>query len=182
MASPLTHAAVGYALFRIARSHLAGLTAGWRTFVLLCGSLGAAVIVDADAVMGILYHDLAGYHNQQSHSLCAALAVGAGVGLTGRALTGRGLRPWLALGLMGALSHVLIDFLTIGRGIQLLWPFTDARFSSPLPLFYGLRWSEGVWSASHLVTLANEVPIAAGVLLLVHRKTARQNSERILKG
>ncbi len=182
MASPLTHITVGYSLFCIARPHFPELKGTCSKFVLFCGAMGAAVAVDVDAVLGILHHDLAGYHNQQSHSLFAALVVGAGVGLLGRVLTGRGLRPWLVLGLIGALSHVLIDFLTIGRGVQLLWPFTDARLSSPLPFFYGLRWSEGVWSASHLVTLANEVPIAAGVLLLTHRKTTRQNSERILKG
>ncbi|MBL7077173.1 MAG: metal-dependent hydrolase [Kiritimatiellae bacterium] len=182
MASPLTHIAVGYSLFRLARPRFPELTGAWKTVVLFCGALGVAVFVDADAVLGVLHHDLANYHNQQSHSLCAAAVVGIGVGLLGRALTGSGLGRWLTLGLAGTLSHVLIDFLTIGRGVQLFWPVTDARFASPLPLFYGLRWSEGVWSTSHLVTLANEIPIVAALLWQVHRKATRRAVKEVAKG
>jgi len=182
MASPLTHIAVGYSLFRIARPRFSELTGKCKTLVLLCGGLGAAVVVDADAALGVLHHDLASYHNQQSHSLLAAIIAGIGVGYLGRTLTGCDLRRWLVLGLAGALSHVLIDFLTIGRGVQLLWPFTSARFASSFPLFYGLRWSEGIWSTSHLVTLANEVPILVGLLWLVRRAAGPHEGNGVGEG
>jgi len=175
MASPLTHIVAGYSLFRIARCRFPELTGSWRTLVLFCGALGAATVVDVDFVAGIVHHNLSGYHNQQSHSLCAALIAGAGIGVLGRVLTGRQLGRWLLLGLAGTLSHVLIDFLTIGRGVQLFWPLTDTRFACPVPLFYGLRWSEGIWSTSHLATLANEVPIVAALLWLVCTQYAGPN-------
>ncbi len=175
MASPLTHLAVGTSLFLMARPRFPGMSGTWKRAVLLCGALGAAVVMDADALLGILHGNLAGYHNQQSHSLVAAIAIGVGAGLLGRALTGSGLCRWLSLGLAGAFSHVLIDFLTIGRGVLLFWPITDARFTSPLPLFYGLRWSEGIVSTSHLIMLANEIPILAGLLWLVRIARAHEH-------
>ncbi len=182
MASPLTHLAVGFSLFHLARPRFPELTGFWQTLVLLCGALGAAVVVDSDFLLGALHHDLAGFHNQQSHSLCVALIAGIGVGVLGRVLTRSGLRRWITLGVAGALSHVLIDFLTIGRGLQLFWPLTDARFASSVPLFNGLRWSEGIWSASHLVTLANEIPIVAALLWLVHRYAGSHKVDHIGEG
>ncbi|MDP6631467.1 MAG: metal-dependent hydrolase [Kiritimatiellia bacterium] len=182
MASPLTHIAVGYVLFRIANQYFTELTGTVKRLILICGALGAATVVDMDFVLGMLHHDLAGYHNQQSHSLCAAVVVGIGVGVLGRLLTGHRMRRWLTLGLVATLSHILIDFLTIGRGVQLLWPLTEARFTSPIPLFYGLRWSEGVWSSSHLLTLANEGPIIAALLWLTQQKLSRHAVEHIGEG
>jgi inner membrane protein len=158
------------------------LTGARKSLVLFCGALGAATVIDMDFVLGMLHHDLAGYHNQQSHSLCAAVLVGIGVGVLGRLMTGAGTKRWLALGLAATLSHVLIDFLTIGRGVQLLWPLTEDRFTSPVPLFYGLRWSEGVWSSSHLLTLANEGPIVAALLWLTQQKLSRHAIKHIGEG
>ncbi|NIV75262.1 MAG: hypothetical protein GWN37_10615, partial [Gammaproteobacteria bacterium] len=35
--------------------------------------------------------------------------------------------------------HVLLDYLTVGRGVMLLWPLSAERFAPPIYLFYGLH-------------------------------------------
>ena len=49
-----------------------------------------------------------------------------------------------------------MDLFTFGRGVMLVWPFLPDRIEPPVYLFYGLRWSEGLASPWHLVTLMTE--------------------------
>lgn len=174
MASPLTHMVVGYALFRTALPRFPELAIGKKAILLLAAAVVGAMLADADAVAGVIHHDLGTYHNQFSHSLGMAVAAGLAAGLAGRLITGFGLGRWITLGLAAYLSHVLIDFATLGRGVQLFWPLTNQRYTSPVPLFCGLHWSEGLWSVDHLITLANEIPIMAAMLWLTHRQGSRR--------
>ena len=50
-----------------------------------------------------------------------------------------------------------MDFFTIGRGVMVFWPLSLERFASPVPLFYGLHWSDGYLSERHLITLVTEL-------------------------
>ena len=62
-----------------------------------------------------------------------------------------------------------MDYFTVGRGVLAFWPFTAERFSAPVPLFYGLRWSEGWVSPRHVWTVLTEVPFAAVVVYAATR-------------
>jgi membrane-bound metal-dependent hydrolase YbcI (DUF457 family) len=68
--------------------------------------------------------------------------------------------------LAAMLSHYILDFLTYdGRepfGIPLLWPFSDSRFNSPLPVFGG--FAKG--SFSDFVSVHNLGVLAGEVLVL----------------
>jgi len=162
MPSPLAHATMGYLVYRSwpeGRSptgsvRLLGMSA------LLPAAVGLSLLPDADAAIGILAGDLGSYHNQLMGSPAFAVLAAVAVGLAARGLGGSFGR-WFALGLVCYQLHVLMDYLTIGRGVKLLWPLSGERFSPPFELFYGLRWSDGLVSVRHLWTLASEVLFAA---------------------
>jgi acetyltransferase-like isoleucine patch superfamily enzyme/membrane-bound metal-dependent hydrolase YbcI (DUF457 family) len=178
--SPLIHCAAGWALARGARSR--GLRAPALPFLLY--SLFAAMLPDADAVVGMLVdaQRLPDFHNQCTHcvafALVAALALSAAARwLLFRDVPWRKLFAWTLL-LLG--SHLLLDWLTWGRGEMLLWPLSDRRFGAPFPLFYGVRHSEGLFSPSHWITLATESATlgaaALFALALRHGRRKRQNT------
>lgn len=63
-------------------------------------------------------------------------------------------------------SHVILDFFTYSeRGMMLLWPIDSARYESDVTLFYGVRWSEGLISYHHLVTLISEMAFSGLVFV-----------------
>jgi inner membrane protein len=61
-----------------------------------------------------------------------------------------------------------MDALTAERGVMLFWPLTQARFSSPVKLFYGLQWGLGWFSIWHLWTIFTESVFVALVLFAVN--------------
>jgi inner membrane protein len=70
-------------------------------------------------------------HRGASHSLCVAVAVGVSCALVARRLGWPVLRTVIA-GTLAVASHGILDaFGEGGRGIPLLWPFSDERFMSP---------------------------------------------------
>lgn len=156
MPSPLIHCAVGWAIARSARSR--SLAAPVLPF--LAYSLLAAMLPDADVAAGLLLDSpdrLSSFHNHATHSFLFALAAVPVLSAVGHLFFRRipllRLSAWTAL-LVG--SHLLLDWLTWGRGEPLLWPFSCRRFAAPYPLFSGVRYSEGLFSRSHLFTLLTE--------------------------
>jgi inner membrane protein len=166
MPSPVTHVAAGYLIWKAGREPLrlpggrSPSLAGIAAFAFL------SLLPDADAVPGILLHDLERFHNHFSHSLFSGLVLSLLFFPVARAL-GRP-RPglWMVFGLICYWAHLLMDSTTIGRGVMLFWPFSDTRFSSPVKLFTGLHWSAGVWSLRHLETFLTEGLLILSVLLL----------------
>jgi inner membrane protein len=141
-------------------------------------AVGLSLLPDVDAVVGIAAGDLGRFHNNLTHSLFVALGVAliaGGLASLGRhlplwlarlaeSMPGFGRAFWLALVCYGA--HVALDWMTYGKGVMAFWPLTDRRFSSPITVFYGLRWSEGIWSSHHLVTVLTELGIVGAVAIL----------------
>lgn len=72
-----------------------------------------------------------------------------------------------ALGFLAHTSHVLIDALTWGPGVQMFWPLTDARFTAPFHIFWGVRHSVNAPAHWHLITVANDLAFAVVVWLIV---------------
>lgn len=167
MPSPLTHLAAGalIAVFNQRIKGLAGIFAAWKLW-LVC--LLFSMAPDFDVAIGILMNDMPSYHNQASHSIFFGL--GACVLLL--PLTRKALPEWGA-GKAYALSagcyclHLALDWMTYGRGVKLCWPFLDDRFRAPFELFRGVRWSEGVISASHVDTVMNELAVLMVAAVLI---------------
>jgi peptidoglycan/LPS O-acetylase OafA/YrhL len=51
---------------------------------------------------------------------------------------------------------------------MLFWPLSAARFESPVKLFYGLHWSDGLVSVKHIWTLLNELAFALIAVLATY--------------
>ena len=166
MSSPIAHLACGYAIYRlvVARDpQVAGLPRGTR----LATAAVFSMAPDLDLIAGWLAHDLPAYHNNISHSFAfGALACLAAAGLA--RLLFHSLRPgtlWLYTFACYA-SHILVDYVTHGRGVMLFWPFLPERFSSPLILFRGVSWTKGFGTYDHLWTMANDALFALVVVSL----------------
>jgi len=149
---------MGYAVFRIWPGSAPRPSP--RSPLLLPAAIFLSLLPDADAVAGVLLGDMGRYHNNFMGSplfgvLAAVIVAGAL-----RLLAGAPFGFWFGLGLLCYELHVLMDYLTVGRGVMLLWPLSAERFSPPVNLFYGLHWSEGLLSRRHLWTLLTELAFA----------------------
>jgi len=175
--SPLAHTTAGYAVYRLLRRRRSdGEPQVWRLPLILLVTLVFSILPDFDAVAGILAGDIGRYHNQGTHSL----VVGLLVALLFAVLLARGrmhaFKAWFPPLLLSYELHVLMDVVTLGeRGVMLLWPLSSARFDVPFTLFYGVRWSEGIFAWQHLVTLATEALFALLVLGGLYLLERRQN-------
>jgi len=107
----------------------------WWVFVV---SVVIAILPDFDFLPGLLLGDLRAFHHQASHSLTAVVIVS--LLITGLA------RRWnlngMAWGIWGGglyLSHIILDLLVNDPsspfGVQLLWPFSESYFISPVTPF-----------------------------------------------
>ncbi len=176
MPSPLIHLAAGAAAGAWADARAPRTAPTWKV-LLFC--LFFTMLPDADVALGLLHNDLSAFHNQWTHSLCFVLAASLVFAWLGRYwLTGWSFRRiWLLLLLLLG-SHVVLDWLTWGRGLKLLWPFSDHRFAAPWPLFYGVRHSERLCSASHWITLGSECVtlVAAWAVWRLWRHRSRKHS------
>lgn len=133
---------------------------------------------DMDAIPGFITGNMTFYHNQISHSLVFGIALCLfATGVFGK-IFARFLDWWsypciASVALISYGLHLAMDAAAQGPGVKLLWPITVERFTSPVIIFYGVRHSEGLFAPHHLITVANELAIIAGFLLLV-RFFARQ--------
>ena len=129
MPSPLAHAAAGYVVYRIFRSPQPARASGHVGPLprLLVATVGLSLLADVDVVPGILLLDVGRFHNAFSSGLITGVAVALTVGGALWLRQRSGFKFWFALTLVCYESHVLMDFLTIGRGVMLAWPFSDSR-------------------------------------------------------
>jgi inner membrane protein len=179
--SPIVHSFAGYLVYRIARQPLSPLAAqqGKRLPLLFVVTLFFSLLPDVDSVLGVTSGDFGKYHNNGTHSL----VFGAVIALFAAWLFWlRGRLPFVPMFVALYLSyalHVILDYFTWGgRGVMLLWPLTAQRFDSPVKLFYGVRWSEGLLAAEHLMTLATELGFVLAVLLLLRALQSLRRPER----
>lgn len=89
----------------------------------------------------------------------------------------RGFLFWFAIALICYAMHVIMDSATQSRGVMVAWPVSDQRYLLPFAIFYGLRWTDGVFSLRHLWTVFTELLFAASVFGLLQywpRRTRAQ--------
>jgi membrane-bound metal-dependent hydrolase YbcI (DUF457 family) len=128
---------------------------------------GVATLPDLDLLVGL--------HSRYTHSIGAALVVFAAAFVVLSRSGWRTLRlqahAALAIGLSYA-SHVLLDWLgadsTPPFGIMALWPFSDAFYVSPVPIFLGISrryWLAAAWK-QNAASLLREVIILVPLAVL----------------
>lgn len=158
MPSPISHVAIGAALYPLwVRDRFGRGPRLARVPLMLLITVGLSVLPDVDAAVGIAYGNLARFHNNFTSSpvfgTLVAVAVGVLVALSRRASFQRG----FLLTFVCYQLHVFMDFVTVGRGLMMLWPLSNQRIQPPFHLFYGLHWSDGLVSHRHWITLATEM-------------------------
>lgn len=171
MSSPLIHLATGYGVYFFSgeRKKEKHRFFNWKCFLLLAVSM----FPDLDSIAGFVTGNLAKYHNNWSHSLFTGIFIAFIIAGIIYLVIKRGFfKWWLILSICYNLQ-VLIDFCTVGRGVMLFWPLTDQRFLSPVKLFYGLHWSQGLWSIQHIYTFINEcfiIGLFVVIYILIKKK------------
>lgn len=166
MPSPIAHVAAGYLVWKSGRESLRSPDERFSSLAGIAAIAFLSLLPDADAIPGILLHDIGRFHNYFSHSFFFGLIPSLLLLFVAKSL-GRP-RPflWLKYGLACYWLHLAMDFMTISRGVMLFWPLSSSRFSSPVKLFTGLHWSAGFWSTRHLETVLTEGLLILSALLL----------------
>ena len=96
------------------------------------------MLPDLDSVVGVLARDFGRFHNNATHSFFVGFIVALGVGMIATWKRWGAFWSWSIVALIGYYLHVIMDGLTVGRGVMAMWPLSTERVLSPLPLFYGL--------------------------------------------
>jgi membrane-bound metal-dependent hydrolase YbcI (DUF457 family) len=141
------------------------------------------------ALLGILpdVDLLVGAHSGPTHSLGAALALGAAVWALARSRSPDPMRTGLAAAAAYG-SHVLLDWLGTDTappiGIMAMWPLTRAYFDSQLHVFPAVSrriWQPQLFWIPNLHALVVELALLAPVVWLVGRVRGRWQALRTVR-
>jgi membrane-bound metal-dependent hydrolase YbcI (DUF457 family) len=162
MPSPVAHALAGLAVHVLSSRDRVDLADRWRAGV----TVAAALAPDID--LAFKYVDGRNHHNDEMHSIGLALVAAGASALFFRWRRGRApLAAALAVFLAWS-SHLVLDYLNVDTnppiGLLALWPFSQAYWKSPVPLFLDigrtLTWATvyhnalaGAWECAVLVPL-----------------------------
>ena len=176
MSSPIAHLTAGYVIYTLSRTgspqrelRQVGPFPGLLVF-----TVGLSLLPDIDSVAGLLTDNFGRFHNNLTHSLFLGLGIAFTLGVLMHWRRGSGFWYWMTLAGLSYDLHVIMDWTTYGRGVMALWPITAQRYPARVTLFYGLHWSDGLFSERHFITLATELGFAALVLFVLHRLRPRQ--------
>jgi inner membrane protein len=136
----------------------------WAAMLLFAG---LALLPDADVLLVALGTCDAGAcgHRGASHSLPVAVAIGLLAGLAARRLRWPVVRTVLAV-TFAVGSHALLDVLGAGgRGLPLLWPFSEARFMSPIRIFPDAPRGMALLSIPGVINVAIEFAVFLPVMV-----------------
>lgn len=184
MPSPIAHTAVAIALDRIREASdvaepdtavarlLNRITPDFlevkKDLTSLLALLFFSILPDFDFLPGLFAGPFDQFHNTFSHSLFAGFIVALTVGGLVTLWRPRSFWYWFSLVLVCYELHVIMDYVTVGRGVMLFWPFTSDRYQPPAYLFYGLHRSDGWISIRHLWTFLTEMGFVLGLHLIIH--------------
>ena len=170
---------MGFVIYRLAKVRQPAATERWCAWLplLLAYTLGVSLLPDLDFLAGVLFRDPGGFHNEGTHSLVVGLVFSLALGVVLAWKPTLGFVRGFLITLASYEMHVVMDFFTYGgRGVMLFWPLSASRFQSPVLLFYGVRWSEGLFTFQHVITLGTELVFVAVVLLLPRLLAAKRFS------
>ncbi len=160
---------------------LGGMAAGWLAEPSRGGALLRRRSTLAFAILGIAadFDLLAGAHRGPTHSIAAALLVGAVAWLVVRGRNARAVRIATACALAYG-SHVLLDWLGTDTsppvGVPALWPISSAYFEAPWHVFEPIsrRFSQpALFWGPNTVAVIRELLILVPIVALVWWARAR---------
>ena len=157
MPSPFAHTTAGYIIYRYYKRMLPGEQARFINLPIQLLIIAAiSLLPDMDTLPGLILGDMERFHNNASHSLFVGLLAALILSVLFSRVYKSPMKVWFTVALISYELHVLMDYFTGGRGVMLFWPFTSARFNSPIELFFGVQWGLGYLSIWHLWTILTE--------------------------
>lgn len=157
MPSPIAHLSVGYAIYQSYKGKLPETKIRlWKLPLQLIVVAGLSLLPDLDVIPAILFKDMQRFHNNLSHSIIVAIPVSLLIAGVLHRTYRSNFWLWFLICMLSYDLHILADAMTAGRGVMMFWPLTDARFVSPVKVFYGLQWGRGWFSVDHLWTVFTE--------------------------
>lgn len=140
-----------------------------------------SLMPDLDVIPGLIAGDIAAYHNQIGHSPFFLLVVAtvSMVFIRRFLLPHRHYLSLLSLAILALSLHLFMDWLTNGRGLLLLWPLQNTRFSAPATPFYGVRYSNGLFSPQLWITFFNESLIMGTVTFIALAIRSRRKKPKV---
>lgn len=169
MPSPIAHLGAGYAIYRYYKHQLPESPIRFWNFAFqMIMVMGLSMLPDLDVIPAIIFRDMRSYHNNFSHSLLVGIPVALLVAGIFHRMYRSSFWLWFLICLISYDLHVIMDALTAERGVMMFWPLTQARFASPIKLFYGLQWGLGWFSIWHLWTIFTETVFSLIVIIAVH--------------
>lgn len=173
MPTPVAHALAGTAVY-LASHRDRDRPEDWALFA---GAVFAACAADLD--FGISFLAGQNYHHYFTHSLGFATLFGVAAYFFARWAQRRG--PGRTAWILGAayLTHIVLDVFSKDKtapfGVELLWPFSDAFYISPVLVF------DDIWRGSlakllglhNWLAVGREVAIVAPVVALIWWRRGR---------
>lgn len=167
MPSPIFHSATGYFLSKflpskwIPNSHKPprrfDLHVAYPVFV--------AIAADFDFLPQIITGERV--HRGITHSLIFTLGFSMIAALIGSRFWKTSYQKLFGFTLILYSSHLILDFISEGRGIKFFLPFLDQFFKSPFILFPGIHLSEGLLHPINFVTVFYELLLSAVLFKLL---------------
>jgi membrane-bound metal-dependent hydrolase YbcI (DUF457 family) len=176
MPSPIAHLGVGYAIYRHYKEKLPqDRRSFWKLPLQLILVTGLSMLPDLDVIPAVIFRDMRAYHNNISHSLFVGIPVALLIAGIFQRIYRSNFWLWFVICLISYDLHVIMDALTADRGVMMFYPLTEARYASPMKLFYGLQWGLGWFSPWHLWTIFTE-SVFVGIVLVAMNYFDRQRN------
>jgi len=181
MPSPIAHLTVGYAIYRHYKNRLPEPRIQfWKLPLQMIAVTGLSMLPDLDVIPALLFRDMQRFHNNYSHSFLFAIPVAFVVAGIFHRVYRSNFWLWFLISFISYDLHVFMDALTAERGVMIFWPLTDARFASPVKIFYGLQWGLGWFSLWHLWTIFTEALFGLVVIVAMNYFDKRRNRANTL--
>jgi hypothetical protein len=169
MPSPIAHISAGYAIYRLYKHKLPGSAYRFHRvpyqFLLIAVF---SLLPDLDFLFGLIYGDVEKFHNNISHSLLFGLLVALIFSALAYWKDRAHFWGWFVVSFLSYDMHVILDIFTGERGVMLLWPFVQDRFSSPVKLFVGVQWGLGLFTVWHVWTILSELLFFVVIFVLLN--------------
>lgn len=166
MPSPIAHSITGYFINKVFPVNKTKQYSSSNYLFIVFSAIIIANIPDLDFIPQIITGKK--YHHGLSHSLVIALifsSLSMAFWYFFKSKLSIRLFIWV---LLLYSSHLLLDFFTAGgKGIQLLWPFSEIFLMSEITLFPSTNHSEGIFVMSHLKFISFELIYSLLILLFL---------------
>ncbi len=155
MPSPIAHSVSGYILGKVLPWERSKVSKHQKLHLHIY-AVFVAIFADFDFIPQLITGER--FHRGLTHTIFFAFIFSVIVGFL---ISKRWHQPYKQILLFTFtiyISHLFLDFFTAGgKGMQLLLPFTNTFFKSPVSIFPKVSHSSGLWAFSHLITISFEL-------------------------